>query len=128
MIVVDTSAVIAVILRESNWEAIVRTLLADPERLISPVSLLEATMVLSRTHSEANAVIEEYLLQASISVQTIDSEQARWAAHAFLVFGKGRNAARLNLGDCFAYAAAKALSAPLLYVGDDFARTDIQAA
>ena len=128
MIVVDASAIIAVILEEPGWEAIVPRLLSDPERVLSPVSLVETIMVLSRTSSEPNVIADQYLLKANIFVRPVDEDQARLAVHAFLAFGKGRHPARLNLGDCFSYAAAKALNAQLLFVGNDFANTDIRAA
>jgi len=116
------------ILEEPGWEAIVPKFLADAERVLSPVSSVEMVMVLSRTYSDPKAMADGFLKRANIAVRSIDDEQARWAVQAFLAFGKGRHPARLNLGDCFSYAAAKALNAPLLYVGDDFAKTDIRAA
>jgi ribonuclease VapC len=128
MIVVDTSAIIAVMLEEPGWEAIVPRLMADPDRVLSPVCLVEAILVLSRTYSEPNVIVDEYLQQANIFVRAVDEAQARLAVYAFLAFGKGRHPARLNLADCFSYAAAQALKAPLLYIGQDFTQTDIRAA
>lgn len=128
MIVIDASVVIAVILKEPGHEGVVGRMLADPERKISPMSLVEATMVLSKLYSDPNVIVEGYLLNANIAVVPVDLKQSQWAIHAFLMYGKGRHPARLNLGDCFSYAAAKALNAPLLYVGGDFAKTDVRAA
>ena len=85
-------------------------------------------MVLSRTFRNAKSAIDAYLQDTGIGIGSINAAQAELARDAFLSFGKGRHPARLNIGDCFSYAAAKALNAPLLYVGDDFARTDIRAA
>ena len=85
-------------------------------------------MVLSRAYPDPQTVIARHIEKAGIAICTVDAAQAEWAQHAFLTFGKGRHPARLNLGDCFSYAAAKALNAPLLYVGGDFSQTDIQAA
>jgi ribonuclease VapC len=128
VIVVDASAVVAILQTESGYERIVEKLLASDDRRISPVSWVEISMVLSRKFADPAAVADGYLRHAAITLHPIDSEQAEWARHAHLSFGKGRHAARLNLGDCFSYAAAKALNAPLLYVGGDFAKTDIRAA
>ncbi len=128
MIVVDASAIIAMMMHEPGHETLAAAMFANDERVSSPVSLLEATMVLSRAYSSPKVVLDSFLRSANIIPCTIDAVQADIAQHAFLNFGKGRHPARLNIGDCFSYAAAKALNAPLLYVGDDFAKTDIRAA
>jgi ribonuclease VapC len=73
-------------------------------------------------------LVEGLLLEAKIETCGFDATQARWANHAFLTYGKGRHAARLNFGDCISYALAKSLGVPLLYTGEDFNRTDIAAA
>jgi ribonuclease VapC len=128
VIVVDASAVVAILQTEAGYERIVEKLLASDDRRISPVSWLEVTMALSRKFADPASVADAYLLRAAIKIHAIDSEQAEWARRAHLSFRKGRHPARLNLGDCFSYAAAQALRAPLLYVGEDFAKTDIRAA
>ena len=128
MIVIDTSAMIAIMMDEPDNQSLAATMLTEDERVISPVTLLETTMVLSRTYSAPKAALDLYLRKATITVCALDSAQGELAQDAFLNYGKGRHAARLNIGDCFSYAAAKALNAPLLYVGDDFAKTDIRTA
>jgi len=128
VIVVDASAVVAILQAERGYERIAEKLLASARRHISPVSWLEVTMALARRYAEPAIVADAYLRHAAIHIHPIDVEQTELARFAFLNFGKGRHAARLNLGDCFSYAAAKALNAPLLYVGGDFAKTDIRAA
>ncbi len=128
MIVIDTSAMIAIMMDEPDNQSLAATMLTEDERVISPVTLLETTMVLSRTYSAPKAALDLYLRKATITVCALDSAQAELAQDAFLNYGKGRHAARLNIGDCFSYAAAKALNAPLLYVGDDFGKTDIRTA
>ena len=128
MIVVDTSAIIAVLLAEEGYGEISRRLMSDAERVVSPMSFVESVMVLSRTFSEPKQIVESYLQRAGIAQCVVDADQTRWAADAFLLYGKGRHPARLNLGDCFSYAAAKALDAPLLYVGGDFGLTDVKTA
>lgn len=128
MIVVDASAVLAVLQEEPEYEEIVARLLADEDRRISPVSRLEIVMVLSRQYSSPISIANDYMRRAQISLHPIDAEQADYAQYAFLTYGKGRHPARLNLGDCFSYAAARALNAPILHVGADFSKTDIQIA
>ena len=97
-------------------------------RVISHLSVLEAIMVLSRISSQPQTIIDGYLLEARIETSDFDTVQAQWARHAFLTYGKGRHPARLNFGDCISYALAKSLNIPLLYVGNDFNKTDIAAA
>lgn len=72
--------------------------------------------------------LQDALQTLAITQYSVDAQQSALAAEAFLRFGKGRHPARLNLGDCFSYALAKSLNAPLLYKGDDFAKTDIVSA
>lgn len=128
MIVVDASAVVAILFREPAHEEMAKKLDQARPRVMSPVSYAEVTMALSRGLSDPKFIADQYLRQAHVALCEIDSAQAEWAAHAFLLYGKGRHPARLNLGDCFSYAAAKALNARLLFVGTDFTQTDIHAA
>jgi ribonuclease VapC len=128
VIVVDASAVLAILFREPSHEQLAEKMDQARSRAISPVSYAEVTMALSRSLSDPKFIADQYLRQAHIALCEIDAAQAEWAAHAFMLYGKGRHPARLNLGDCFSYAAAKALNAPLLFVGNDFARTDLRAA
>jgi ribonuclease VapC len=128
MIVVDTSAIVAAMIQEAGYTRIIDAIARADGCAISAVSFVEATMVLSRTLRDPQADLNAYLRETAISISPLDSDQARLAQDAFLTYGKGRHPARLNIGDCFSYAAAKALNAPLLYVGGDFAKTDIRAA
>jgi ribonuclease VapC len=128
VIIIDTSAVIAMLNRETTEQSIANRLLQDTDRRITAVSSVEVVMVLARKYSDPAHIADQYFRQESIRILPVDEDQASWARHAFLTFGKGRHPARLNLGDCFSYAAAKALNAPLLYVGGDFAKTDIKTA
>lgn len=128
MIVVDTSAAIAILLRSSHELELATKLFGHAERSMSAVSVVEATMVLSRHHPSPEAVIGTFLAHANITLCQVDQEHVRWAQTAFLTYGKGRHPARLNFGDCFSYAAAKVLNAPLLFLGRDFTQTDIAAA
>jgi ribonuclease VapC len=128
VIVIDASAFVAIVEEEDGFERLVRTLVAFDARRISPVSFVEVALILARRHKSPIELADRYLRQAAIELHPIDSDQANWARRAHLTYGKGRHPARLNLGDCFSYAAAKALDAPLLYVGGDFARTDVRTA
>jgi ribonuclease VapC len=124
----DASAVVAILQGEAGYDVPLQKLLDADEVRISPVSAVEIVMALARRYSDPRAIAETYLRRSGIIIHPIDAEQARLANDAFLTFGKGRHAARLNLGDCFSYALAKALGAPLLFVGGDFAKTDVRTA
>jgi ribonuclease VapC len=128
LIVIDTSALIAIFRLEPEADALLKAIVAAEKRSISALSLLETSMVMSgRVESGPFGPLDEFLLEAGIEIVPFDTEQARLAREAFLRFGKGRHKAGLNLGDCASYAAAKARAAPLLYKGDDFSHTDLAA-
>jgi ribonuclease VapC len=128
VIVVDASAVVAIVQNEPGYERLVAKLAAAHPRHISAVSWVEVTLALMRSYRDAATVADEYMRRTNITIHPIDDRQASLSRAAYLRYGKGRHPARLNLGDCFSYAAAKALNAPLLYVGDDFAKTDVKTA
>jgi len=126
--VVDTSALIAILFDEPEKLAFASMIdkAADPK--VSAVTRVEAMMVyLGRRRNESSDVLD---LIEILGLKTVDVDraQADRALDAFARFGKGRHPARLNLGDCFAYALAATLSEPLLFKGDDFGRTDIAPA
>ena len=128
MIAVDTSAVVAIVADESDARILSEALAAADERVISAGSVLELTMIGARIAADAIALVEDALTQLRIVVEPFDGEQLRIAQRAFVTYGKGRHPAALNFGDCFAYALAKSRRIPLLYKGDDFARTDVRRA
>ncbi len=135
MIVVDTSVVIAVIFGESSAFQLMTRLLEEPagERRMSAASYIEAGTVIAgrktANPSAAVAQLDAFLSDARIDLIAVDDSQARAALHARIRYGKGMgHGGALNFGDCFSYALAKALNAPLLYVGDDFIRTDVVSA
>ena len=130
MIVVDTSAVIAILGGEPEAENFRRLLSLSDDSRISAASLVEAAQVASRWGDVAVVAGLDGLLSAlQIEVAPFDQVQFRIARDAFLRFGKGRgHPAQLNQMDCISYALAKALDAPLLFKGDDFLKTDITAA
>lgn len=128
MIVIDTSAVVAVLRDEPERRAFTEAIEQADRCVISAVSFVEASIVIeTRSGYEGLRDFDLFILKAGIEVVATDAEQAKIAQSAFRTFGKGRHPANLNFGDCFSYALAKALEAPLLFKGNDFAQTDIAA-
>ena len=127
--VVDTSALVAVLLAESDHESLLAALADADDPLISAATLVEASIVmLAKTGEDGVADLEQLLAASAVRCVAVDRVQAHLARDAFARFGKGRAPAGLNYGDCFAYALAKAMSRTLLFKGSDFARTDIVSA
>ena len=127
--IIDSSALLAILKREPEAEAMSRGIAAASIRLISAGNLLEAGMVAEALRGEDGARdLDLLLFKLRIEVVPFTSRQADLARKAFRHFGKGLSKAGLNFGDCFAYALAKDTGEPLLYKGDDFSRTDIVAA
>lgn len=129
MIVIDTSAIIAVLRDEPERRAFTEAIERAEQCAISAVSFVEASMVIEARYGEEGLRdLDLFILRAAVDVAAVDLEQAKIARRAFRTFGKGRHAANLNFGDCFSYALAKASEAPLLFTGEDFSRTDVEAA
>ena len=127
--VIDTSAVIACLLDEPERPAFLTKINADSIRLLSMVGFVEASFViLSRRGPRGLNDLAAFLDRADIERVPVDTGQADIAVDAFRRFGRGRHAAALNIGDCFAYALAKATGEPLLFKGNDFSQTDITSA
>lgn len=125
MIAVDTSALIAVVAREPLASRCAE-ILRDNTLLISAATLTEALIVGSRP--EFRGAMKPFLTALELTVVEVDEEFAERAAEAYQRWGKGFHRARLNYGDSFSYALAELYDCPLLYVGDDFPRTDIRSA
>jgi ribonuclease VapC len=124
--ILDTSALVAVLFREPEAEQYARFIHGADRCLISAGSYLELSIVLERqAEPEADRQCEMFFRRAGITIEPFTVEQAQIARQAFHDFGKGRHAAGLNFGDCFAYALAKFTGEPLLFKGDDFKKTDI---
>ena len=125
----DSSALVAILFAEPGYlEVVDRILEADHVRIGAP-TLVEATLVFAgRRRSSATGEVEQLVRELGVTVVPFGEAEWRLATRAFLTFGRGRHAAALNFGDCFAYATAAQGGDGLLYVGDDFARTDIPAA
>lgn len=127
--IVDSSALLGVVLGEEDAEALVSVLVSADELAISAASLVEAGMVAyARQGDEALSDLHALLADLECDVLPFDEEQALVALQAWVRFGKGRHPAGLNMGDCYSYAAARHLGRPLLFKGSDFPQTDIQAA
>lgn len=124
--VVDTSALVALLLGEPEAPAIATAFEAAGPAVISVATLVEATIVVeSRLGADGVLRLDEVLRAAEIATVAVDEAQARAASDAWRSFGKGRHPAALNLGDCFTYALAQVRDEPILCVGDGFGRTDI---
>lgn len=125
MIVLDSSAVLAILFAEPEAERLTDALEAAAQASISVANALECSMKLApRPSIDETEKLDAFFALYEIRVTPVDLAQFRLARKAYLDFGKGRHPAGLNFGDCFAYALAKALDAPLLFVGDDLGKTD----
>jgi ribonuclease VapC len=124
--VIDTSTIVAIALNESDSAELELRIANDPVRLISAATVLEATIVLETRLGDAGGrEFDLWLLKVGAEVVPVDAEQTDAARRAWRRYGKGRHAAGLNYGDCFSYALALTRGEPLLFKGDDFAKTDI---
>jgi ribonuclease VapC len=124
--VIDTSAIVAVLLNEANASGIAQAIESRSPRLLSAANLLEASMVIESRKGEAGGrELDLLVYRAEIEIVAVDQGQVELARLAWRQFGKGRHPAGLNYGDCFAYALAKAQGLPLLFEGDDFSQTDV---
>jgi ribonuclease VapC len=127
--VIDTSAVLAILQDEPERQPFNQAIATARQRLLSAASLVEIAIVVeARYGSQGQHNLEAFLKAAEIDVVGFDRRQAELAREGFQRFGKGRHPAGLNLGDCYAYALARAMDAPLLFKGDDFSRTDVRFA
>ncbi len=130
---VDASAIVAILTREAEADALADLLHAARSAITSPIAVFEATLGICRKRhasvEEAEEDVREFLEVAGIELIPITAKEAETALVAFSRYGKGRgHPAQLNLGDCFAYAAAKNYRTSLLFKGDDFSKTDIRSA
>lgn len=129
---VDASAIIAIIADEADAGDLSARLARAERVAVSPIALYEATTGLARKRAcsieDAASLVEEFAEATSAKIIDITAAIARDAARAFGRFGRGRHRADLNMGDCFSYACARAEGLPLLFKGDDFVHTDIEAA
>jgi ribonuclease VapC len=133
VIVVDSSAIVAILFAEPTAPALLERLAADPDRIMSVASYVETGTVLAgrRRADRLRAIddLDAFLTEAGITLAPVDAAQARQALTARIRFGRGMgHGGELNFGDVFSYALASTREAPLLFVGNDFTTTDITAA
>jgi ribonuclease VapC len=129
---VDASAFVAILASEDGADALLARLQQADARYTSPMAIWETSLALGRERrvapTDALKLVTDFLKLLSISVEPIGQGAGELAVVAHQRFGKGRHPAGLNFGDCFAYASARQLNMPLLYKGNDFSQTDIDAA
>ena len=126
MMVIDTSALAAILFDEPERRSFNEKIEADPVRLLSAASFVEAALVIeARLGETGGRELDLFLHRAGIEVVAVDADQAESARRAFRRYGKGRHPAGLNFGDCFAYALAMARGEQLLFKGSDFTLTDV---
>ncbi len=127
--VIDTSAVIAILQDEPERRAFNEAIEAAERRIMSVVSFVEASMVIeTRQGADGVRALDLFIAKAGIELAPVDKDQAHAARVAFRDYGKRRHPAGLNFGDCFPYALARTMGEPLLFKGSDFSMTDISVA
>jgi ribonuclease VapC len=126
VIVVDTSALLTVVLREPGADRYADVLTDYEPLIISAATYVEAGIVAARRRLSSD--LDDILHAVKLDIVPVDAERAERAIRAYRRFGKGFHPAKLNFGDCFAYELARSRDCPLLYVGEDFARTDVRGA
>jgi ribonuclease VapC len=129
---IDASAMTAIIAREPGWERLAARAGRPQPRLISAISVWETVAALQSSHGlapdMAQAELDSFVTTTGLTYVLIGQHEAVLASKAHAAFGRGRHPAGLNMGDCFAYACARANRAALLFIGDDFRKTDIDCA
>jgi ribonuclease VapC len=125
--VIDPSAVLAVLQNEPERRSFNEAIEAAEECLMSTASFVESSMIIeSRYGADGVRDLDLFIAKAQITLVPVDIEQAHLARQAFRQYGKGRHRAGLNFGDCFSYALARARAEPLLFKGDDFVQCDVE--
>jgi ribonuclease VapC len=128
--IVDTSALVAIIKREPEQAAFSAILEAEKDLSISAAAYFEASIVLDGVRQpDISRALDDLIERAQIEIEPVTAEQARTARQAYRVYGRGSgHAANLNFGDCFSYALARAKREPILFKGDNFGHTDLRSA
>jgi ribonuclease VapC len=125
--VIDTSAILAILQNEPERRKFNEAIEAAETRSLSTASFVECSMILeSRFGTDAVRDLDLFLAKAQIALVSVDADQADFARRGFREYGKGRHPAGLNFGDCFSYALARALNQSILFKGNDFIKTDIE--
>lgn len=124
--VIDTSALVAILLKEPERRVFIEAIEAADSRLMSVATFVEVSIVIEARHgAEGLRDLDHFITRAGIELVPVDRDQGIVARTAFSRFGKGRHRAGLNYGDCFSYALAMSVGEPLLFKGEDFGRTDV---
>jgi len=126
-VIVDTSALIALLFREPGWERVADAMTAHPHVAIGAPTLAETAIVL-HAKGAPPSLLPALLQRARIEVLAFTEHHAALAADAYARYGRGRHTAALNYGDCMTYAVARTARAPLLFLGNDFGWTDLEPA
>jgi ribonuclease VapC len=127
--IVDSSAIVAIVLREADYEALLRKMAAAETIAVPAPIVFETAMVLTiKLGGDGLARVHEFLREVGASTMAFTDQHASAAYEAYHRYGKGRHPAALNFGDCLSYAASKVSGHPLLFVGKDFTKTDVVAA
>jgi ribonuclease VapC len=125
-VIVDSSAILAILFREPGFEAFDIAMAEAPTRSISAATFVEVSIVVEpRGGDRGVREWDAFVRRTELVVEPVTEMQAYIAREAYSIYGKGRHAAGLNFGDCFSYALAKALDEPLLFKGEDFRKTDV---
>ena len=125
--VLDSSAIIAILSLEPEAQSLANAIEADSVRLISAANLLETAIVIeTRYGSTGGQKLDEFLQLAEVKIEAVTAAQTAVARIAYRTYGKGRHPASLNFGDCFSYALSQVSGEPLLCKGDDFRQTDLE--
>lgn len=127
-LVVDTSAIVAIVMEEPEAADFIAALASARTRVLTSVNLLEAQIVLTFGKGMPAGTAEDLVARENIEIVPFDEDFSSLAFETYRRYGKDRHPAKLNMGDCAAYALAKSRGWPLLYKGDDFAQTDIERA
>jgi len=127
--VLDSSAIVAILMDEPEAESLKERLRECESALVGSPTLVECMMVLTpRMHRDSSPTVNAFLAQFGVEVLSFSTLHSEESHRALLQFGKGRHKAKLNFGDCMAYAVAKVAGTPLLFVGEDFKLTDVKVA
>jgi ribonuclease VapC len=128
-VVIDTSAILAILLQEPEAKTFAAEIERDPVRLISVASVFEASVVLLRRFGNPGlAELDPLIARLGVQIWPVAVDQLVWARYALETYGRGRHPAKLNFGDCFTYALAKSTGEPVLFKGSDFSLTDLKSA
>lgn len=124
--VIDSSALLSILLEENDHALYARAIDSDSKRLMSTASFVESSIVIEKRRGADGVIkLDQLIARSSIELVPVDAVQAHTARSAYRIYGEGRHRAALNFGDCFAYALAITLMEPLLFKGHDFSRTDV---